>query len=163
MVLVQDQFAKVDVAQLGTLPEAARDPLLHVPTNDAWEYCMLVMLQYQSLRSYPMYSEDEEQQQKQLNWQKGMRSITMMNWELFSSTSLSPTTPTPILSHAISTPKPYILIHLIHNSTLLSSSLIIFSAYSSKNVSVSLCLLLLLRTIYLRVGEISLALGTRGG
>jgi len=71
--VIQDQFAKVDVAQLGTLPEAARDPLLHVPTNNTWEYWMSVMLQYQSLRSYPMYSEDEEQQQKQLNWQKEMR------------------------------------------------------------------------------------------
>jgi len=71
--VLHDQYSKVDVTQIGTLPEAKDDPAVHLPTDDSWEYWMSVMLQYQSFRSFPMYTEDEEQQQKQLEWQREMR------------------------------------------------------------------------------------------
>lgn len=71
--VLHDQYAKIDVNQMGTLPECQGDPCLSLPRDNSWEYWMSVMLQYQSFRSFPHYTDDEEQQMKQMEWQKEMR------------------------------------------------------------------------------------------
>jgi len=71
--VLQEQFEHIDVNKLGTLPECQNVEGMHLECDNSWEYWMSVMVQYQALRSYPHYTPDEEQQQKQLEWQKEMR------------------------------------------------------------------------------------------
>jgi hypothetical protein len=71
--VLQEQFSHVDLNKIGTLPECEGKTEISLPRIDTWEYWMSVMMQYQSFRSFPHYSNDEEHQQKQLEWQKGMR------------------------------------------------------------------------------------------
>lgn len=71
--VLQEQFSHVDINTLGTLPECQNVKDMHLPNDNSWLYWMSVVLQYQSFRSYPHYSTDEENQLKQVEWQKEMR------------------------------------------------------------------------------------------
>ena len=71
--ILNEQFSDVDPNTLGTLPEFRADPDLSLENDNSWQYWMSIMLQYQTSRSYSNYTSEEEQQQKQVEWQKEMR------------------------------------------------------------------------------------------